>query len=70
MNAAASVDRLLRTAVVLAIVGLSCLLIFLLSGFAAWSVGIGIFLGVPLLVVALVLYVLVVIRDLRRRGAL
>ncbi|AEN72358.1 hypothetical protein Rhom172_0414 [Rhodothermus marinus SG0.5JP17-172] len=70
MNAAASVDRLLRTAVVLAIVGLSCLLIFLLSGFAAWSVGIGIFLGVPLLMVALVLYVLVVIRDLRRRGAL
>ncbi|MFO7313392.1 hypothetical protein [Rhodothermus marinus] len=70
MNAAASVDRLLRTAVVLAIVGLSCLLIFLISGFAAWSVGLGIFLGVPLLVVALVLYVLVVIRDLRRRGAL
>ncbi len=70
MNAAASVDRLLRTAVVLAIVGLICLLIFLLSGFAAWSVGIGIFLGVPLLLVALVLYVLVVIRDLRRRGAL
>ncbi|ACY47319.1 hypothetical protein [Rhodothermus marinus] len=70
MNAAASVDRLLRTAVVLAIVGLSCLLIFLLSGFAAWSVGLGIFLGVPLLMVALVLYVLVVIRDLRRRGAL
>jgi len=70
MNAAASVDRLLRTAVVLAIVGLSCLLIFLISGFAAWSVGLGIFLGVPLLMVALVLYVLVVIRDLRRRGAL
>ncbi len=70
MNAPASVDRLLRTAVVLAIVGLICLLIFLLSGFAAWSVGIGIFLGVPLLLVALVLYVLVVIRDLRRRGAL
>ncbi len=70
MNAAASVDRLLRTAVVLAIVGLICLLIFLLSGFAAWSVGLGIFLGVPLLLVALVLYVLVVIRDLRRRGAL
>ncbi len=70
MNAPASVDRLLRTAVVLAIVGLICLLIFLISGFAAWSVGLGIFLGVPLLLVALVLYVAVVIRDLRRRGAL
>jgi predicted PurR-regulated permease PerM len=70
MNAPASVDRLLRTAVVLAIIGMSCLLVFLLSGFAAWSVGLGIFLGVPLLVVALVLYVMVVIRDLRRRGAL
>ncbi len=70
MNAAASVDRLLRTAVVLAIAGLGCLLAFLLRGFAAWSVGIGIFLGVPLLMAALVLYVLVVIRDLRRRGAL
>ncbi|SHK21720.1 hypothetical protein [Rhodothermus profundi] len=70
MNATASVDRLLRTAVVLAIIGLSCLLVLLLSGFAAWSVGIGVFLGVPLLVAALVLYVLVVIRDLRQRGAL
>ncbi|MDQ7040452.1 MAG: hypothetical protein Q9M35_05885 [Rhodothermus sp.] len=70
MNAAASVDRLLRAAVVLAIIGLGCLLIFLLSGFAAWSVGIGIFLGVPLLMVALLLYILVVIRDLRQRGAL
>jgi len=69
MSAAVSVDRLLRTAVVLAIAGLICLLIFLLSGFAAWSVGIGVFLGMPLLL-ALVLYVLVVIRDLRRRGAL
>ncbi len=70
MNAVTSVDRLLRAAVVLAIIGLSCLLIFLLSGFAAWSVGIGIFLGVPLLMVALLLYILVVIRDLRQRGAL
>ncbi len=70
MNAVASVDRLLRAAVVLAIIGLSCLLIFLLSGFAAWSVGIGIFLGVPLLMAALLLYILVVIRDLRQRGAL
>ncbi len=63
-------DRLLSAAIVLAITGLVCLLAFLLRGFTAWSVGIGIFLGVPLLLSAFVLYVLVVVRDLRRRGAL
>ncbi|CAM3333005.1 hypothetical protein [Rhodothermus bifroesti] len=36
-------DRLLSAAIVLAITGLVCLLAFLLRGFTAWSVGIGIF---------------------------
>lgn len=66
----ASSDRLIRIAVVCALVGLACVLLFLWQGFAAWSVGIGVFLGAPLLLLAMVLYVAAVVLDLRRRGAL
>ena len=63
-------DRLVRLAVLLALAGLCCVLLFLLAGFAAWSVGLGVFLGFPLMLAAVVLYLAAVVRDLRRREAL
>lgn len=66
----ASVDRLIRIAVISALAGLVCVLLFLWQGFAAWSVGIGVFLGAPLLLIAMVTYVAAVVLDLRQRGAL
>lgn len=65
-----SVLPLVRIAVLCTIVGLSCLYIFLWLGFSPWSVGIGIGAGVPLTTVAMALYLLAVIRELRRRGEL
>lgn len=65
-----SIDRLIRWAVILALVGLACVILFLWQGFAAWSVGLGVFLGAPLLLLAMGLYTVAVVRDLRRRGAL
>ncbi len=64
------VDILVRIAVVCALIGLFFVLLFLWSGFAPWSVGLGVFLGVPLLVAAVVLYIIAVMRDLRQRGVL
>jgi len=49
-------------------VGLLCALLFLWRGFTVWSLGVGIFLGSPLLLVAMVLYVIAVARNLRRHG--
>lgn len=63
-------NRLVRSAVVVGLAGLLCVLLFLVFGFEAWSVGIGVFLGFPLLMAAVVLYVIAVIRDLRTREAL
>jgi hypothetical protein len=61
---------LVRTAVICAIVGLGCLSVFLWRGFSPWSVGVAIGAGVPLMTVAVALYLLAVIRELRRRGEL
>ena len=69
-SSAAKPDRLVRTATLFALAGFFCILLFLIFGFKAWSVGVGVFLGFPLLIVAVVLYVLAVIRDLRHREAL
>jgi len=60
------INKLIRIAVIVGSVGLSCLLIYLIVGFQPWSVGVGIFLGFPLLTVALVLYIVAVIKDLKR----
>ena len=60
------INRLIRTAVLMGSAGLICLLIYLMVGFEPWSVGIGIFLGFPLMIVALVLYVVAVVKDLKR----
>lgn len=63
-------DRLLRTAVGCALAGTACLLAFLVRGFSAWSVGLGLFLGAPLLAAGMLLYVIGVVRDLKRRRVL
>jgi len=60
------INKLIRIAVLLASIGLCCLLIYLVVGFQPWSVGVGIFLGFPLLIVALVLYIVAVVKDLKR----
>lgn len=64
------VTRLIGTAVNFALVGLICVLLFLWHGMGAWSMGLGMFVGMPLLVIALLLYVVAVARDMKRRGAL
>ncbi len=64
------VNILVRLSVVSALIGLFCVLLFLWSGFAEWSVGLGVFLGAPLLVVAVALHIIAVMRDLRQRGVL
>jgi hypothetical protein len=53
-----------------AIAGLFCVLLFLWYGFGAWTVGLGTFVGIPLLVLAVLLYITAVITDLKTRGAL
>ncbi len=58
-------QRSVRTAVWCALLGLSALLYYLVNGFGPVSMAIGFFIGWPLLVVALGLYVVTVIRDLR-----
>lgn len=60
----------IQWAVVCTLVGLSCVLLFLLSGFRAWSVGIGVFFGFPMLITGIGFYVAGVVADLRRRGVL
>ncbi|MDH4193196.1 MAG: hypothetical protein OEY80_08485 [Nitrospirota bacterium] len=64
------VTRLISLAVNFAIVGLVYLLLFLWHGLGAWSMGLGMFVGMPLLLIALLLYVVAVARDMKRRGAL
>lgn len=59
------VDYLVRTAVVLVTAGLLLVFLFLIFGFRSWSVGLGIFLGGPLVMVGVIVYIISVIRDLR-----
>lgn len=63
-------NRLLRIAVIVALVGLCLLALFLIFGFLPWTVGIGMFIGMPLIVLAMLLYAIAVVIDLRQRGAL
>ncbi len=65
-----TVHTRIQWAVLLTLAGLSCVLLFLLSGFQSWSVGIGVFLGFPLLLSGVGLYVAGVVQDLRRRDVL
>jgi fatty acid desaturase len=61
---------LMRLAVLFAIAGLGCILVYLSRGFSPWTFGLGILLGVPLLLVGMLLFAIQVFRDLRHRGAL
>jgi len=61
---------LIRLAVLFAVAGLVCILVYLSRGFSPWTFGVGILLGVPLLLVGMLLFAVHVIRDLRQRGAL
>lgn len=62
--------RLIGIAVDIAMVGLVCVYLFLWHGLGAWSMGLGMFIGMPLLLIAILLYGIAVARDLKRRGAL
>ena len=64
------VDKLVRTAVLCTIAGMLLVLIFLIVGFQAWSVGLGVFLGMPVMLFGVGLYVVAVFRDLRNRKVL
>ncbi len=57
--------RAVRTAVWCALLGLSALLYYLVNGFGPVSMAVGFLFGWPLLVVALGLYAVTVVRDLR-----
>lgn len=64
------VTRQLMLAVNCAIVGLACILLFLWYEFGAWTIGLGTFVGIPLLGVAVLLYIGAVVTDLKTRNAL
>lgn len=64
------VSRLIRVAVLVCLIGLACNLVFLLFGFQAWTVGIGLMVGWPILFTAVVLYLIAVYRDLIKRRIL
>jgi hypothetical protein len=64
------ISNWLSLAVNCAGVGLCCILLFLWKGFGAWSMGLGMFVGMPLLLVAVLIYIFSVARDLKQRGAL
>lgn len=61
-----NIDMLIRLSVILGCIGLFCVLLFLIAGFEAWSVGVGVFFGFPVLIAAVVIYVIAVVRDLKK----
>jgi multidrug efflux pump subunit AcrB len=70
VEASVWVKRQLGFAVDCTVVGLVCILLFLWNGFGAWSMGLGTFIGIPLVVVGVILYLSVVGFDLKRSGLL
>ena len=64
------IRRQLGLAVNCTLLGLVCILLFLWNGFGAWSMGLGMFIGIPLIVVGVILYLSAVAFDLKRSGAL
>ena len=64
------ISPLIRAAVACALVGLLCALVFLWNGFSPWSLTFGVMLGFPFLLVAVLLYVIAVARDLQRHRLL
>ena len=66
----ARVNTLVRIAVLCALTGLLLIFVFLWRGFQAWSIGLGVFVGVPLLGVAIMFYIIAVVQDLRDHDVL
>ena len=64
------VDREITAASICALAGLVCLLLFLVKGFGAITMGLGMFVGLPLVLAGIVFYLVALVADLRRRGAL
>ena len=64
------VDRLVRAAILCTMAGMLLVLIFLIFGFQSWSVGLGVFLGMPIMILGVALYVVAVFRDLKSRKVL
>ena len=60
----------LALAVNCTVLGLICILLFLWNGFGAWSMGLGMFIGIPLVVLGVILYLFALAFDLNRAGAL
>ncbi len=66
----ALIRRLVRTAAVSGLLGSLCSSVYFLQGFTPLSLGVGIFLGIPLLLAAMLLCIVAILSDLRQRGAL
>jgi hypothetical protein len=64
------VDKLVRIAILCTMTGMLLILIFLIIGFRAWSVGLGVFIGMPVMLLGVGLYVVAVFRDLKFRKVL
>jgi uncharacterized membrane protein YgaE (UPF0421/DUF939 family) len=64
------ISALIRAAVGCALAGLLCVLLFLWSGFNPWSLTFGVMLGFPFLLIAILLYLIAVARDLQQRRLL
>jgi len=64
------VQRQLTLAVYSAITGLVLVLLFLWYGFGAWTMELGTFVGIPLLGLAVLLYLGAVATELKQRGAI
>ena len=64
------VQRQLTLAIYSAIAGLVCVLLFLWYGFGAWTMGLGTFVGIPLLGLGVLLYLGAVVTELKQRGAI
>ncbi|SMO47987.1 hypothetical protein SAMN06265219_102377 [Gracilimonas mengyeensis] len=69
-NDSQEIDKLVRTAILCTITGMLFVLLFLIVGFKAWSVGIGVFLGMPVMIFGMGLYIVAVFRDLKSRKVL
>jgi len=69
-NKKKEIDTLVRSAILITLAGMILVLIFLIFGFRSWSVGIGVFMGMPVMIGGVVLYIITVIRDLKERQVL
>jgi len=64
------VDKLVRIAIISTMAGMIFVLLFLIFGFRAWTVGLGVFIGMPVMFFGVLLYVVAVLRDLKNKRVL